>query len=480
MSKRGVGFDTCQTTSQLASSPPAARTPPRRPPPDDGPAGRAGIRAFRSTAPASHARPTRRAQPGAPAVRAARRRDRRRALLRRARRAHRGGGRAGRRGRRSKRPNCALWAEIALGALHAGAAVTGIGPGADAARQLALTGAQLVDAPPRGPRRDGVPYALLPCSSGTTGLPKAVMLTHANLAAGVAQIRAGLRFTEDDVVLGVAPFAHVMGFVGALTAPLAAGATVVIAAGFDLGADRRHRVTVLIGPPPVAQALLADDPRPVHRSQLVVIGGAPLAPALHDRLAERLPHAASRPGLRDDRDDARDPDPRPRRPAPRRARPGGSRPSTRAARRRGRRAARARPAGHARLPRRPGGHRRADRRRRLAAHGRHRLRRRRRIRACHRPPEGADQGQRAAGRARGARGAPALPPARRGRGGRRPPGRAHGRGARRGRRAARRRSTRGARGMGRRAGRARTSGSPPSCSPTPSRAPRRASCCGAS
>jgi acyl-CoA synthetase (AMP-forming)/AMP-acid ligase II len=115
------------------------------------------------------------------------------------------------------------------------------------------------------------------------------MLTHANVSAGVAQVRAGLRFTEDDVVLGIAPFAHVMGFVGALAAPLAAGATVVT--GFDLGAIARRRVTVLIGPPPVAQALLAlrDD---VSSLQLVVIGGAPLAPALHRRLAERLPHAA--------------------------------------------------------------------------------------------------------------------------------------------------------------------------------------------
>jgi acyl-CoA synthetase (AMP-forming)/AMP-acid ligase II len=231
-------------------------------------------------------------------------------------------------------PNVPPWAGLALGAMRAGGAVTGVGPAAtdaDLARQLGLTGAAvLVTTPSRLPaaRPPGVREilvlgdtptgaravtdligsrasapelrlypgrtALLPCSSGTTGLPKAVVLTHANLAAGVAQIRLGLGLTPDDVVLSPAPYAHVMGFVGALAAPLAAGATVVTLPRFDLpallAAIERHRVTVLVVPPPVAAAV-ADSPRTADLAslRLVVCGGAPLTPELQGRLAERLP-----------------------------------------------------------------------------------------------------------------------------------------------------------------------------------------------
>jgi acyl-CoA synthetase (AMP-forming)/AMP-acid ligase II len=67
---------------------------------------------------------------------------------------------------------------------------------------------------------------LLPYSSGTTGLPKGVLLTHANLVTSVRQVASGLRVGERDTVLAVAPFSHIMGFLVTLAVPLCAGATV--------------------------------------------------------------------------------------------------------------------------------------------------------------------------------------------------------------------------------------------------------------
>ena len=97
--------------------------------------------------------------------------------------------------------------------------------------------------------------ALLPYSSGTTGLPKAVAITHRHLSTAVRQFQAALRLTERDTLIAVAPFAHVMGFVPNLAVPLAAGATVVTMPRFDpagyLELAARHRATVLIGAPPL-------------------------------------------------------------------------------------------------------------------------------------------------------------------------------------------------------------------------------------
>ena len=87
-----------------------------------------------------------------------------------------------------------------------------------------------------------------------------------------------------------------MGFVVGLAAPLAAGATVVTLARFTpaalLAAVARHRVTVLIVPPPVAAALAgAPAEHDLSALELVVAGGAPLAPDVQARLAARLPRA---------------------------------------------------------------------------------------------------------------------------------------------------------------------------------------------
>jgi acyl-CoA synthetase (AMP-forming)/AMP-acid ligase II len=206
-------------------------------------------------------------------------------------------------------PNSISWVEAALGALAAGGAVTGISTTAterEAAAQVELTGASVVvrDEPPvsdgRAPRIevDLDSTALLPCSSGTTGLPKAVVLTHRNLAAAVAQLNAGLRLDRRDALLGVAPYAHVMGFVVALAVPLVAGATVLALPRFGpeplLEAVERHRATVLVGPPLVLRLLVGHPAVAGHdlsSLQVIAAGGAPLAPKLQEAVQARFPRA---------------------------------------------------------------------------------------------------------------------------------------------------------------------------------------------
>src|SRR5213078_4902388 len=88
--------------------------------------------------------------------------------------------------------------------------------------------------------------AALPYSSGTTGNPKGVMLTHRNLVANVAQIRPLLAMGPDDKVLAVLPFFHIYGMTVLLNAALHARATLVIMPRFDLdgflGAIEKHRI----------------------------------------------------------------------------------------------------------------------------------------------------------------------------------------------------------------------------------------------
>jgi acyl-CoA synthetase (AMP-forming)/AMP-acid ligase II len=84
---------------------------------------------------------------------------------------------------------------------------------------------------------------------GTSGIAKPVDLSHRNVVAAARQVGAALGYAPRDVLLAIAPFFHVMGFVVTGVAPLAAGAKLVTLPrfGFEamLAAVERHRVTVL-------------------------------------------------------------------------------------------------------------------------------------------------------------------------------------------------------------------------------------------
>lgn len=137
--------------------------------------------------------------------------------------------------------------------------------------------------------------AVLPYSSGTTGNPKGVMLTHRNLVANVAQIRPLHGMQSHDVVLAVLPFFHIYGMTVLLNAALHARATLVIMPSFDLGEFlgniAEHRCTIAFIAPPVAVALakhpLVDD-HDLSSLNVVMSGAAPLDADLGHAVAKRL------------------------------------------------------------------------------------------------------------------------------------------------------------------------------------------------
>ncbi|MEU3949460.1 4-coumarate--CoA ligase family protein [Streptomyces sp. NPDC029526] len=101
--------------------------------------------------------------------------------------------------------------------------------------------------------------AALPYSSGTTGLPKGVMLTHRQIATNLAQLEPAITAGPGDRILAVLPFFHIYGLTALMNAPLRQGATVVVLPRFDLeqflAAIQNHRITALYVAPPIVLAL---------------------------------------------------------------------------------------------------------------------------------------------------------------------------------------------------------------------------------
>ncbi|MER5381158.1 4-coumarate--CoA ligase family protein [Streptomyces sp. NPDC002688] len=101
--------------------------------------------------------------------------------------------------------------------------------------------------------------AALPYSSGTTGVPKGVMLTHRSIATNLAQLSPAMPMGPGDRILAVLPFFHIYGLTALMNAPLRQGATVVVLPRFELdtflAAIQEHRITGLYVAPPIVLAL---------------------------------------------------------------------------------------------------------------------------------------------------------------------------------------------------------------------------------
>ncbi len=237
-------------------------------------------------------------------------------------------------------PNVPEWLVTAFGVMTAGGVVTGVNPlytaeeiaaqlhdsrarylltipsflpGARAAVALAGYGTELIvlgepdgdatawadllthgDTPPPVTLDPGTDLALLPYSSGTTGLSKGVMLTHRAMVANVAQSEVALATDDSDRWIAVAPFFHAVGFSVIASVALHSGGTVVTMPRFDpvgfVELVERHRITTAIVVPPIIAALAKHpcvDAADLSSLRRIGCGAAPLGGELQEACAGR-------------------------------------------------------------------------------------------------------------------------------------------------------------------------------------------------
>jgi acyl-CoA synthetase (AMP-forming)/AMP-acid ligase II len=135
----------------------------------------------------------------------------------------------------------------------------------------------------------------LPYSSGTTGLPKGVMLTHHNLVSNLRQMEGLCYFYETDTLICVLPLFHIYGLVVVLNMGLYSGATVVMMPRFDLEtflkAAQDYEITLAHLVPPIVLALSKHpvvDNYKLPKLHTIFSGAAPLGEDLTRACMERL------------------------------------------------------------------------------------------------------------------------------------------------------------------------------------------------
>lgn len=132
-------------------------------------------------------------------------------------------------------------------------------------------------------------------TSGTSGKPKGVMLSHGNLRSNIVSINKHIDFGKNAVFLGVLPQFHSFGLTALTLLPLSCGAKVVYSAKFvpkkivDL--VKKHKPLVMVAVPSMYGALLTvkkAGPEDFSSLKYAVSGGEPLSDAVNQRVKEKF------------------------------------------------------------------------------------------------------------------------------------------------------------------------------------------------
>ena len=137
--------------------------------------------------------------------------------------------------------------------------------------------------------------AFLAYSSGTTGLPKGVMLTHRNLVSNLLMGLAATSVTGEDRLLAFLPFYHIYGLSGLVHQSLYRGLTCIVMEKFDLEQFcklvQQHKITFSYVVPPVVLGLSKHpvvDKYDLSSLRMMTSAAAPLTKELVDAAYKRL------------------------------------------------------------------------------------------------------------------------------------------------------------------------------------------------
>lgn len=138
------------------------------------------------------------------------------------------------------------------------------------------------------------PFAIL-YTSGTSGKPKGVELSHRNLLYAASETAHALELGADDRVVGVTALFHVFGLGPGVLGTLLSGASLVLQEHFGgsetLDLIEKHRATVHYGVPTLFATVLRElgrDPRDVSSLRIGLVAGAPVGDELLAAVEERL------------------------------------------------------------------------------------------------------------------------------------------------------------------------------------------------